>query len=265
MPMTRVFPIALAVGLVAGFPRASRAAEPPADRKIAVEVDAAALPPELADAVEAEFSRLLAESEDLPAGVFFADDRRVYIEVQPSPIPGADDLLVYVELRYQDEILGESLTENCLACTEVGVADRALMLVEPMFPLLPAPEPAEPPAPAVVDASDAEPESSPAGARADPLTISGAALLGVGLVAVGVGVGRIVVDERVVSSPGVAELDVIKYRQPGIAAAVIGGAAAVAGATVLGIALGRRHRAGVTAAAPVVGPRALGFTIAGRF
>jgi hypothetical protein len=255
---------ALVFAVVAGYASPIRAA-PEVERVIDIEIDALDLPDtraDLAHGVEAELNRRLVEHGSLPAGVVVADDRRVLVELRPGPIPGKDDIVVRVEVQLDGEVLGESPTEACFACTTEEVAGKALVLLDPLLVELPAPTPASPPpAPTVVDTPSEAPE------RVRPrhaMLISGAVLLGVGVASVGVGIGLIVVDERITSPPGAIDLDVIKYRDPGIATAVIGGATAITGAVLLGLALDKRGRANITAA-PVVGPRQVGLSLLGRF
>jgi hypothetical protein len=254
---------ALIFAVVAGYASPIRAA-PEVERVIDIEIDAVGLPDtraDLADGVEAEMNRRLIEHESLPAGVVLAEDRRVLVELRPGPIPGKDDIVVRVVVQLDGEVLGESPTEACFACTTEEVAGKALVLLDPLLVELPAPTPASPPAPTVVDAPSEAPE------RVRPeraMLIPGAVLLGVGVASVGVGIGLIVVNERVASPAGAIDLDVIKYREPGVATAVIGGATAVTGAVLLGLALDKRRRSNVTAA-PVLGPRQVGLSVLGRF
>jgi hypothetical protein len=255
---------ALIFAVVAGYASPIRAA-PEVERVIDIEIDAVGLPDtraDLADGVEAEMNRRLIEHESLPAGVVLAEDRRVLVELRPGPIPGKDDIVVRVVVQLDGEVLGESPTEACFACTTEEVAGKALVLLDPLLVELPAPAAASPPpAPAVVDAPSEVPE------RARPrraMLIPGAVLLGVGVASVGVGIGLIVVDERVASPAGAIDVDVIKYREPGIATAVIGGATAITGAVLLGLALDKRGRSNITAA-PVLGPRQVGLSVLGRF
>jgi hypothetical protein len=249
---------------VAGYASPIRAA-PEIERVINIEIDAVGLPDtraDLADGVEAELNRRLIEHESLPAGVVLADDRRVLIELRPGPIPGKDDIVVRIELQLDGEILGESPTEACFACTTEEVAGKALVLLDPLLVELPAPISASPPpAPTVVDA----PREAPERARPErAMLISGAALLGVGVAGLGVGIGLIVANERITSPDGAIDVDVIKYREPGIATAILGGATALTGAVLLGLALDKRRRSNITAA-PVLGPHQVGLSVLGRF
>jgi hypothetical protein len=263
-PQHRLSPLVLAIGVLVGQPRSVRAAEPEPEPVIDIEVDAADLPAtraELANIVGTEVNRALAEQDSLPAGVFVADDRRVLVELHPSPIPGSDEVLIHVEVQLGGERLAESTTETCLSCTDAGVADKVLLLLTPLLPKLPAP--AAPPAPAIEEheAEMLEPEPPPPRRE---LLISGGVLLGVGVVGIGVGIGLFVLDERLVSPPTAREFEVIKYRQPGIATMVIGSAATVTGAVLLTLALHQRRRAHV-AATPIAGPHAVGVLFSGRF
>jgi hypothetical protein len=254
---------ALIIAIVGGYASPVRAA-PEVERVIEIEIDASDLPAtraDLAEGVEAELNRRMVEHGPLPGGVVVADDRRVLVELRPGPIPGKDDIVVRVEVQLDGEVLGESTTEACFACTTEEVAGKALVLLDPLLAELPAPAPASPPAPVVVDAPSEAPE------RARPeqaMLIPGAVLLGAGVAAIGVGIGLIVLDERSTSPPGAIDVDVIKYRGPGIATAVIGGATAVTGAVLLGLALNKRRRSNV-AAAPVLGPGRVGLWVVGRF
>jgi hypothetical protein len=253
---------ALIFAVVTGYASPIRAA-PEVAQVIDIEIDALDLPDtraELAEGVEAEMNRRLMEHGSLPAGVVLADDRRVLVELRPGPIPGKDDIVVRVEVRLYGEVFRESPTEACFACTTEEVAGKALVLLDPLLVELPAPA-SPPPAPAIVDAPSEAPE------RARPrhaMLIPGAVLLGVGVASVGVGIGLLVINERVASPAGSIDLDVIKYREPGVATAVIGGAAAVTGAMLLGLALDKRRRSKVTAG-PVLGPRQVGLSVLGRF
>jgi hypothetical protein len=259
----RLSPLVLAIGLLVG-PRSLRAAEPEPDPVIDIEVDAADLPAtraELANTVSTEVNRALAEQDSLPAGVFVADDRRVLVELHPSPIPGSDEVLIHVEVQLDGERLAESTTETCLSCTDAGVADKVLLLLTPLLPKLPAPP--APPAPAIEEHAAETLEAEPPPPRRG-LLISGGVLLGAGVVGLGVGIGVFILDEHLVSPPNALEFDVIKYREPGIATMVIGSAATVTGAVLLTLALHQRRRAHV-AAAPIAGPHAVGVLFSGRF
>lgn len=148
----RLSPLVLAIGVFVGQPRSLRAAEPEPEPVIDIEVDAADLPAtraELANIVSTEVNRALAEQDSLPAGVFVADDRRVLVELHPSPIPGSDEVLIHVEVQLGGERLAESTTETCLSCTDAGVADKVLLLLTPLLPKLPAPTAPAAPAPAI--------------------------------------------------------------------------------------------------------------------
>jgi hypothetical protein len=255
---------ALVIAIVGGYASSVRAATE-VERVIDIEIDASDLPAtraDLAEGVEAELNRRLVEHRSLPRGVVVADDRRVLVELRPGPIPGKDDIVVRVEVQLDGVVLGESTTEACFACTTEEVAGKALVLLDPLLAELPAPAPASPPpAPVVVDAPTEAPE------RARPeqaMLISSAVLLGAGIAGFGVGIGLIVVDERITSPLGAIDVDVIKYRDPGITTAVIGGAAAVTGAVLLGLALDKRRRSNV-AAAPVLAPGQVGLAVMGRF
>lgn len=165
---------------------------------------------------------------------------------------------MHVIVELDGEKLAESMTEPCLTCSDVDVGGKAMTLMLPLLAELPAREVAEPPAPAAVE--PAEPAEHP---RTGQIRlISGGVLLGAGLVGVGVGASLIAADERVVSDPEALELDVVKYREVGIATLVIGGATAVTGSVLLGLALRERSRLAV---APVVGPRVVGLSLGGRF
>ncbi|NVB38761.1 hypothetical protein G6O69_13050 [Pseudenhygromyxa sp. WMMC2535] len=266
--MQWVLRFALAAGVFVGSVDSARAAEPETarDEIIDVEIDVADLPESWAGIevdAETEIQRMLAEESELPPGVILADDRQVLVEIRPSPMPGTDDLLVHVEVRLEGETVGESVTDSCLSCTTAGVAELVMRLLLPLLPGLPEPVEEEPlgPAPDMVDA----PAPEPVGKRpVSPLLIAGATLLGGGLISVGVGAGLMAVDERVVSPPGAGHLEVIKYREVGVATAVIGGAAALGGAVMLGVALGQRRDLRV-AAAPTLGPGLWGLSLSGRF
>jgi hypothetical protein len=262
----RLSPLVFVISVLVGQPRSVRAAEPEPEPVIDIEVDAADLPAtraELANIVSTEVNRALAGQDSLPAGVFVADDRRVLVELHPSPIPGSDEVLIHVEVQLGGERLAESTTETCLSCTDAGVADKVLLLLTPLLPKLPAPMAPAAPAPAIE-----EHEAETLNTRRPParreLLISGGVLLGAGVVGLGVGIGLFVLDERLVSPPNALEFEVIKYREPGIATMVIGSAATVTGAVLLALALHHRRRAHV-AAAPIPGPHAVGVLFSGRF
>lgn len=234
---------------------------------IEIALDVADLPDtrvELARVVELELQRLLAEQPELPPGVMVADDRRLLVEVRPGPIPDSDDVLIRIEAQLDGQMLAESETESCMSCSNEQVARRALPMLQPLLEQFPAPvrRLAAKPSTSEADAAgDVVPSSAPSD-RA--LSISGASALAVGLAGLGVGVGLIVVDERVVSEPGAGQLDVRKYGDPGIAVAVVGGALAITGAALLGVAFARRGR-GTLTAGPLLAPEQLGLTVAGRF
>lgn len=259
--------LALTLTMVTGYGRAARAGDAEVDPVIEIVVDVADLPDtraELATVVEAELNRLLMAHEALPAGVILADDRRLFVELRPSPIPGTDDVLLHVAVQFEGKILVEGTTETCLSCTDEQVAEKALLLLEPLLPRLPAPAPVALPAPTVASV-DEELDENPTRTRPDrTLVISSSVMLGVGVVGVGVGIGLIAVDERVVSPPDALDIEVIKYREVGIATAVIGSVAAVTGAVLLGLVLKRRGRSQVVAV-PALGPSNWGISLSGQF
>lgn len=237
------------------------------DRVIDVAVDVADLPEtrgEIAPVVEGSLQRRLAALDELPGGVVVAEDRRLLIELRPGPIPGADDVLIRVEAQVDGEVIGESATETCLSCTNEQVAEKALPMLRPLLEAFPEPEVAEASAPAMPAATDEGETDAQPRRGSQGLLISGASLLGVGVAGLGAGIALIVVDERVGSEPGAAQLDVIKYRDPGIAVAIVGGAAALTGAVLLGVGLGRRGSSGVVAG-PTLGPDNWGVVVSGRF
>ena len=209
---------------------------------------------------------MLAEAER-PVGVFYAEDRRLFVEIRPGPIPDMDDLLVHVEVQLEGELIGESVTDTCLTCTSEEVAGMALMLLEPLLEQLPEPVPDHPPAPAIPAMGDAASVMSSRPATPRPvrvLSITGATLVGAGVIGLGVGVGLIAANERIVSPPGAAMLEVIEYREGGIATAVVGGLAIATGAALLGFALGQRQQL-MLRAGPVGGSDTWGASLAGHF
>lgn len=249
--------LALAASLVVGGPRVARAAEPGTEPVIEIAIDAADLPAnrsELGDAVAARLDQLLAEQESLPEGAVLADDRRILIHLRPGPIPGADDLLIHVEVQLDGETIAESTTEPCLACSDETVTEKALALLEPLLPKLPVPVPVEPPAPMIVVANHAEEDPLPRRAPVDRrLLIPGGVLLGAGVVGAGVGLGLIAANERVLSPPDALDLEVVKYREVGIAVTAISGAALLAGTALLAFSL-RKNRRSVSPLSWVVPP-----------
>jgi hypothetical protein len=262
-------PWVIGAGLIAGPTPLVRAAAPELAPVIDIELDVADLPEtraKLANTVALELNRSLAEQDPLPAGVIMADDRSVVVVLRPGPIPGADDVLVHVALRLDGAKLAESTTEACLSCSDTDVAEKALVLLQPMLPKLPAPPEAVGPAPSAEhDATEDTPPPEAESARgSNALLISGGAMLGAGVVGLGVGIGLFVVNERVVSPPRALDFEVIKYREPGIATMAIGGAAAVTGAVLLGLALREQRRANL-AAIPIAGPHAVGILFSGQF
>lgn len=60
------------------------------------------------------------------------------------------------------------------------------------------------------------------------------------------------------------DLELVKYREPGIATLAIGTAAAVTGAALLGLALRQRSRSSL-AATPTFGPQFTGISLGGSF
>jgi hypothetical protein len=251
-----------------GTDLASRAAAPEGGEVITIEIDVADLPDtrsEIAPVVEAELQRLLAVQGELPPGVIVAEDRRLLVELRPGPIPGADDVLIRVEARHEGQVLGETATETCLSCTNEQVAQKALPMLRPLLDRFPAPKRA--PAPAVDPPREADTgaELEPGPARPNQaMLISGVSLLGVGLAGLGTGITLIIVDERVVSEPGAAQLEVIKYRDPGIGVTVVGAVAAATGATLLGLAFRRRGRAALDAGL-LLTPENYGLSLSGSF
>src|SRR5262245_50498058 len=102
---------AFAVILVSsGVVEASEPAAAPA-KVIDIAVDVADLPDSRADiagVVESELQRMLTEQSDLPNGVIFDEHRRLWIELRPGPIPGADDVLIRIEAQLDGQLLAES-------------------------------------------------------------------------------------------------------------------------------------------------------------
>ncbi len=262
----------VALSLVAGEvraiePPASEPAEAEATKVIDIAVDVADLPESRADidvVVERELQRLLAEQQQLPAGVVLLDDRRLWIEVRPGPIPGSDDVLLRIEAQLDGKLLAESLTESCLSCSNEQVAQKALSMSRPLLEKFPVVERHTAAVPSPDATTEADNEETDRPRPRDPMLISGATMLGLGIAGLGVGVGLIAADERVLSEPGAARLDVIKYADPGIAVAVIGGAVAITGAALIGVALKRRGRSNVTAT-PMLAPNLHGIGVVGRF
>jgi hypothetical protein len=266
-PFTLV--IGLAVTARAAAPTGTDSAAQTSDvepvQVITIEVDVADLPEsraKIAQIVDAELQRLLSAEAELPAGVVLLDDRRLFVELRPGPIPGADDILIRIEAQHGGAMLAETATENCLSCSDEQVAQKALPMLRPLLDRFPAPPRAVTPADdGDVIIEDATPvERKPARG----LSIAGGSLLGVGVVGLGVGIGLIVSNERVTSEPGAAQIDLIQYRPAGIALAVTGGVAAVTGAVLLGLALRGRTR-GSVAAGPIVTPGSYGVALSGRF
>jgi hypothetical protein len=232
---------------------------------IDIAIDVADLPEgraDIAGVVEAELQRLLAEEAELPDGVVLAEDRQMWIELRPGPIPGADDILIRVEAQIDGKLLAESETESCLSCSNEQVAQKALSMSRPLLEKFPAPERRAdaPPSPSATSGVDTGERGRPR----RPLLISGATTLALGLGGLGVSVALILTNERVVSDPGAAQLDVLKYRDPGIAIAVAGGALAITGAALLGVAFAGRGRSKITAA-PMLAPDRYGIGVVGRF
>ncbi|WP_146156181.1 hypothetical protein [Enhygromyxa salina] len=253
----------------------ARAAQPTNPEVIDIEFDVADLPDtrvEITATVEAELQRLLGQEEALPAGVVVAEDRRLLVVLRPGPIPGADDVLIRIEAQFEGATLSESVTETCLSCTNEQVAEKALPMLRPLLEEFPEPKPVvvveEP-----VDDTSIEQEVPEAPTPTGPnktLLLPGASLLGVGFVGFGAGIALIVVNERVVSEPGAAELEVVKYRDPGIALAIGGGVAAVGGVVLVALAFRDREGSGASdkpsiGAAPLLSPSTYGVAISGRF
>lgn len=110
------------------------------------------------------------------------------------------------------------------------------------------------------DVAAPPPDRSPA----KPLRAMGKAgigLLVVGAVGLGVGIGLAVRGEKVDQGQ---ELDTVDLGPPGYAILAVGGAALVTGAVLLGVDRVRAKRR-AQAFAPLVGPRMVGFAVAGRF
>jgi hypothetical protein len=238
---------------------------------VAVEVDMIDLPTraELQQNLALELRRrLAAEPGEVPAGAVLADDRLVSVELWPGPIPDSGDVLIRVGVRFGGETLAESEREICLACNDAQVADRALAMLLPLLPYFPEPPRAKPnkqqdsaPAPVSRDTTLGDERTRRKPAR--PLLISGAVSLGVGIAALAGGVTLTGMDERVVSPAGAAELEVIKYREPGIALATVGGVVTVTGAVLLGLAFRTGPRQ--VAVIPALSPSFVGVGAVGRF
>lgn len=260
--------VSCAFGLTLVSAEVANAIEPaPATEVIEIAIDVADLPEsrvEIAVVVEGELQRLLAEQAQLPDGVVLDEDRRLWIELRPGPIPGADDVLIRVEAQLEGRLLAETLTESCLSCSNEQVAQKAMSMLRPLLEEFPPAErpAAAPPSPSAAPQADAGESSQPRPRQA--LRISGATTLALGLAGVGVGVALIAADERVLSEPGAARVDLIEYRDPGVAVTVAGGALAITGAVLLGVALSR-HGRGKLAATPMLAPNLHGIGVVGRF
>jgi hypothetical protein len=240
-------------------------------RVIDIEVDVDDLPDSRANIAEtfhAELQRLLSEQQPLAAGVVVAEDRRLLVELRPGPIPGADDVLIRVEAQLDGVVLGETATENCLSCSDEQVAQKTLPMLGPLLEAFPAPAKLVTPNRSASERSAGADALPDAGAQSNMppslLPIMGGSLLGVGIVGLGVGIGLSVSDERIVSEPGAAQLELIEYRPAGIALVVGGGIAAVTGAALLGLALRGRTRDKLSAG-PVLTPSSYGVALSGQF
>lgn len=252
----------------ASEPAPSEPAAPSPAEVIDIEIDVADLPESranIASVVEPELQRLLSEQPELPEGVVLADDRRLLIELRPGPIPGADDVLIRIEAQLEGRLLAESLTESCLSCSDEQVAQKALSMLRPLLGEFPAVErrPAEAPS-RPSTSTDADAGGDSRARPRDALLISGATALAVGIVGLGIGIPLVVVDERTLSEPGAPKVKMIEYRNPGIAVTTAGGALAITGAALLGVALARRGRGNI-AAAPMLAPDMQGIGVVGRF
>lgn len=272
--MSKVSVVALFLFLSLGLTRSSEAlAAPPATASdldaagvVAVEVDAADLPPdrsELPANVALVLRQLIAAQDDVPRGAVFADDRTIHVELRPGPVAEGGDVMLRVETRAEGRVIAESAREICVACTDSDVAERAFPLVWSLLGTFPEPpQKAAPPRPTT--ASDAPAGDALARPRPNrPMLIAGTSLLTTGIAALGTGIALVVVDEKVVSPEGVGQLEVVKYREPGIAVAVVGGIATITGAVLLGLAF--RGKSNRVVLSPTLNRSFVGFGAAGRF
>lgn len=220
---------------------------------------------QLPESVALELRNKLAGESSLPAGAVLAPDRKIRVELLPGPFPDGGDVLIRCEAFVDGRLVAESAREICVACSDADVAVLAFPLVQSLLPFLPEPERETAALPSSAAPASGELDVAPSGPRRPrrPLLIAGSTSLVVGAAALAAGLTMIVVDERTVSEPGAAQLEILKLREPGIAVAVGGGVAMLTGAILVGLAF--RDDARRVAVTPVWTPTQAGLGVVGRF
>ncbi len=260
--MSKLFVVALLLALAP-----ATTAELDAAGVVAVEVDAADLPEdrsELPETVALVLREKIAAQDDVPEGAVLAADRVIHVELRPGPVAEGGDVMLRVESRVEGRVIAESSREICVACGDTDVAERAFPLVWSLLATFPDPPRATAkPQPTAESGNAAGADATEPQRPKRSMLFAGAGLLTAGVAAVGTGIALIIVDEKVVSPGGAGQLEVIKYRDPGIAVAVGGGVATITGAVLLGLAF--RDGSRRVAVLPAASPNFVGIGAVGRF
>ena len=164
----------------------------------------------------------------------------------------------------QDGEATEAAAFHCLGCVTNDLADRIVAELPATYPLLRVSEtaeegvvrPEEGPSPADPEPGRNDRTRAPLG----PMGKSGIALLAVGTVGLGVGIGLVAVGERTVSGD---QFERVNYRPGGFATLGVSAAMLVTGAVLL--VVDRRRANKTTSLAPFTGPGLTGLSVSGRF
>ncbi|GEM_PF-3215735 len=268
--MQRIVPALMVLAPLVLGPATALAALPVEHIDLTVDASQLSEPRDGVEEIRNSLDAALDGQSPLAPGAVYADDRRVVVELLSGPVPQSDDILIRVTATIDGGQVFRSDTEMCLSCDNTNISRKAFPLLLGVLERLPGIDAVE--EPELLDACPVEPMAPPAPAfdpSRRPLVFSGVALLGVGVIGLGLGGGMIIVDKRPVSGRSYSDLD---FRNPGIAVATIAGAMAITGAALL--AVGLKHRPKTQAktqtqtqisAAPLLDRHTAGLALWGQF